>query len=476
MPRNASALLARNARLHARRLGALVGLVFLALLTLSCASSNQLSRRSEESMKAGQTTRAYDWARRALDKDPMNDQARANMTAAATVMSADWKLRVRTLAANDSLQGAEAALEFGRFRAELARYQVVLPFDKPFRDDESRILNAAADHDYRAALACLDNHQPKHAYRLFVDSGRFAPGFRDIALRIPKAYELALTRVAILPFANQTEVPGLSKEMADHLYGELDDHINPREFQFTRLVDAEEVYAKMTVSELDRLDRDQAIQIGRKLGARCVVWGRYSGMSANSTTGLYHQKIYRHYTDPDPSVKERDRYEEGNFTAVTREREVKIQYQFEVLDTDDEQTLARRGAESRAVANTIYSAFQARGSCDDYCLLPPALKSADPKRAEQVDKEWQASFGNWTLSKVLLNARESRSRTRYRPEHRSEFMRASYIFPVFLDDLPSPNDMALIALDGTWKPVYEALRELDDDDRVPAPAAGSISR
>jgi hypothetical protein len=476
MPRITSALLARTARSSTGRAGALVGLVFLALITLSCASSNTLSRRSEESLKQGQTTRAYDWARKALDKDPMNDQARANMTVAATAMSADWKARVRTLAASDSLQGAEAALEFGHFRAELARYRVVLPFDKEFRDDESRILNAAAGHAYRVAIDCMGNHQPKRAYNLFVDAGRFAPGFRDIAVRIPKAYELALTRVAILPFANQTEVPGLSREMADRMYAELDDRLNPREFQFTRLVDAEQVYSKMTVSELDRLDRDHAIQIGREVGARCVVWGRYTAMTANSSTGLYHQTIYRHVVDPDPSVKERDRYEESNFTAVTRERVVKVQYQFEVLDTDDEQTLARRGDESRAVANTIYSVFQARGECDDYSLLPPALRNADSKRAAQVDKEWQATFGNWTLSKVLLKARESRSRTRYRPENRNEFLKASYIFPVFLDDLPSPNDMAVIALDGTWKPVYEVLRDLDDDDRVPMPAAGSVGR
>jgi hypothetical protein len=180
--------------------------------------------------------------------------------------------------------------------------------------------------------------------------------------------------------------------------------------------------------------------------------------------------------DPDPSVKERDRYEESSFTAVTRQREVKLQYEFEVLDTDNEQTLARHGDQSRAVANTFYTLFQARGDCADYCLLPPALKRADPRRAEQIDKEWTASFGSWTLSKLLTTARESRSRTRYRPEHRKDFLNASFVFPVFLDDLPSPNDMALIALDGTWKPVYAVLKDLDDQDLAPPPTAESVGR
>jgi len=474
MPRRGSTPVERFIGLTMTRRAGHLGLALLGLLALSCGSSNRLARRSEESLKNGQTSRAYEWARKALDKDPRNDVARANMTIAATKMSADWKERVRTLAANDSLQGAEGCLEFAHFRAELAHYQVVLPFDKLFRDDESRILGAAASHDYREALVCLDNHQPKRAYLAFVDAGRFVPGFRDIAVRIPKAYELAITRVAILPFANQTDVPGLSKEMADRMYGEIDDHLGPRQFQFTRLVDTDQVYAKMTVSQLERLGRDDAIQIGRELGVRRVVWGHYAGLHANSTTGLYRGTVYRHVIDPDPSVQNRDRYEENSFTAVTRQREVKVQYEFEVLDTDNEQTIARHGDQVSAVANTFYTLFQARGDCADYCLLPPALKNADPRRAEQVDKDWTATFGNWTVGKVLTTARDSRSRTRYRPEYRKDFVNASFVFPVFLDDLPSPNDMALIALDKTWKPVYDVLKDLDDDDVAPTPAAESV--
>ncbi len=145
-----------------------------------------------------------------------------------------------------------------------------------------------------------------------------------------------------------------------------------------------------------------------------------------------------------------------------------------MLDVNNEQTLARHGDESHAVANTIYSLFQAKGSCDDYCLLPPDLKSANPKHAEELDTQWGATFGSWTLSKLLFKARESRSRTRYRPEYRKEFLNASFVFPVFLDDLPAPNDMALIALDDTWKPVYEALKDLDDEDEAQPPAADSV--
>jgi hypothetical protein len=452
------------------------GVVMLAALTVSCASSNKLAQRSEDSLRSGQASHAFEYARRALDKDPRNDKARADMTAAATVMATDWKHRVRNLAAGDSLQGADAALDYARFRAELVHYQVVLPFDKSYHDDEALILAAAANHSYRAGLEDLAQHSPKHAYLSFVDAGRYVPGFRDIAVRIPRTYDLAITRVAILPFANQTDIPGLSKIISDHMYGELDDRLNPRQFQFTRLVDNEQVYARMTVSQLEQLSRDEAIQIGRTLGVRRVVWGHFANFKTNSTFGLYHQTIYRHVVDPDPTVKDRDRYEEQDFNAVTRQREVKVSYEFEVIEIQSGQTLTRHGDELRSAANTIYTTFQARGKCDDYCLVPPGLRSSNPDRATQLEQQWGATFGNWTLSKVLLKAREGGSRSHYRPEFRNEFANASYIFPVFLDDLPSSSDMALFALSNTWKPVYDQLQALDAQEDGAAPAADAASR
>lgn len=467
----------RAAGIPAGRIALRLAPVFLGLLVLSCASSNSMTRKSEKSLAEGQTRRAYDWARRALDKDPRNDQARANMRTAATNLSAEWKQRIRDMAAADSLGAADECIEFARFRAELARYEVVLPQDPAFREDEILIRSAAAAHAYRAGMIALDAGQPKAAYRSLVDAGQYVPGYRDLATRIPRVYEMAITRVAILPFANQTDVPGLSKTIADQIYGEVDDRMNPKQFQFLRLLDTEDVYSKMTVSQLERLDRQQAIGIGRQLGARCVIWGSFSGLDAHSTTGLYHQSIYRHVIDPDPTVKDRDRYDETNFTAVTRQRDVKVHCQFEVVDVATGESLDHYGDDMRAVANTYYSLFFARGDISDYYLLPPAVRRSDANRATAVDKEWAATFGSLSLSKVLLTVREgAKSRTRYRPEYRAEFLRSSYLFPVLLDDLPTPNDMAVMALGNAWKPVHESLKQVDDQDLAPVPAVTSRQR
>src|SRR5262245_15206890 len=266
-----------------RRFGRL-GVAALGLFALSCASSSELTRRSDESLKAGHTMRAYDWARRALDKDPKNDQARAHMTEAATQLSADWKRRIRAIAATDTLTAAEVALDYARFRAELVRYDVALAADSAFREDERRIRDAAAAQNYRAAESFLEQREPKNAYRSFVEAERFVPGYGDLDQRIPDTYERALTRVAVLPFANQTDVPGLSKEIADGTFEELERRMTPKGFQFTRLIPAEETYRRVSVAELDGLDREAAVRIGRQLGARLVGWGRNSGITRQSGT------------------------------------------------------------------------------------------------------------------------------------------------------------------------------------------------
>jgi len=103
------------------------GVVLLAALTVSCASSNKLAQRSEDSLRSGQASHAFEYARRALDKDPRNDKARADMTQAAAVLAADWKQRVRNLAASDSLQGADVALDYARFRAAPPRATTTVP-------------------------------------------------------------------------------------------------------------------------------------------------------------------------------------------------------------------------------------------------------------------------------------------------------------------------------------------------------------
>jgi len=89
----------------------------LAVGSLSCTSARELARRSAVALQGGDTEAAYDWARRAVEKEPDSEMARAAMYEAVQLKSTDWKRRIANLADVDSVVAAEQTLEFGRFRA-----------------------------------------------------------------------------------------------------------------------------------------------------------------------------------------------------------------------------------------------------------------------------------------------------------------------------------------------------------------------
>mgnify|MGYP007027452655 CR=1 FL=1 len=110
-------------------------------------------------------------------------------------------------------------------------------------------LHTLADARLSSNVALLNANQ------VFTGANRFAG-----------VVELTNTAVAILPFADQAGVPGISRALADRVYAEVSRHVRPEQFVFTRLVDPGQVYARITVAELDGLTRADAIRIGRRLG------------------------------------------------------------------------------------------------------------------------------------------------------------------------------------------------------------------
>jgi hypothetical protein len=159
--------------------------------------------------------------------------------------------------------------------------------------------------------------------------------------------------------------------------------------------------------------------------------------------------------------KPRPRYEEQRFEAVSRRREVSVAVDFEVLETGGGGRLAQDSQGRTSEAHTVFTRFQPVGSCDDYSLAPPDWE--DGKRRD-LEKEWRATFGSWTVSALLDRARRSPDRTRYESRHRPEFSSAGTSTPVWLDDLPPAEELAHIALSDAWMPLLDILRDLDGKD------------
>lgn len=149
---------------------------------------------------------------------------------------------------------------------------------------------------------------------------------------------------------------------------------------------------------------------------------------------------------------------------VARRREISVALDLEVLETDEGAPLARNKQEESFAVHTVFTRFTPVGSCDDYCLAPPEWKDSD--RGKRVEKEWRGAFGSWTVPALLDRARRDPGRTRYLPQHRSEFSAAGTSTPMWLDDLPPVEDLAYFALSDAWMPMLALLRDLDGRDDV----------
>jgi hypothetical protein len=436
-------------------------IALIAIFALSCASANKLSQRSERELAAGDLRGAYEHARAAIAKQPTNARAQSAFSAAATRLVADRKARILNIAEVDTVAAAQQTLALAELRGEIARYGAALPADTAFARRDAALRVGAAGILYARAERELSARRPKQAWADFRGAAGFASGYRDVGRRIDEAYAQALARVAILPFADQAGVPGISRTLADRMYAEVAPHIRPEDFRFTRLVDPGQVYGRITVAELDVLARGDAVRIGRRLGADQVVTGRVYGLRSRTDTNTYHQTIFRKITERDTSGIRRERFVAQEFQAVEREREVSVHYDLEVVDVEDEASLAAYTDVAAAYARVVFTDYQGQGDCADYCLVPPDLKRSDPARAEKLDAEWKSHFGTWTLPSLLERARKDRSHSRYSSGDRSAFFSDCRERPVWLGELPGENDLATIALDVIWQPVLGMLKELD---------------
>jgi hypothetical protein len=438
-----------------------LSVAFIALLVLGCASANKLSRRSELALMAGDLRGAYEHARHAVEKEPGNARARAAYATAATRLLDDRKARILLIAEVDTVAAAVQTLELSELRSDFLRHGLTPPPDTAFASHETAIRLGAAGIHYRAGERAMAERAPKAAWAEFRSSVRYVAGFRDAPRRTDEAYRLALARVAILPFDDQAGVPGLAKELADRMNDQVGRHLRPEEFTFTELVDPGRVYEHITVAQLGHLTRNDAVRIGRRLGADQVVTGRIHGMRSSTNTTDVRQTIYHRVVQRDTTGKERVRFVEQPLHVVERERTVNVHYEFEVVETEEEASLSAFSKEVEGYARVVFTDFQPVGSTLDYYLYPPDLKKSNPTRAATLDREWKSHFGILSVPLLLARARDDRNRVRYTASHRQDFFGNCHDQPVYLGGLPGENDMASIALDASWKPVLNMLKELD---------------
>ncbi len=432
------------------------------LVLFSCASTSELVRRGQVALDSGDMNRAYDWSRRALDHEAGNAHAREIMSTAAASLMSERKAEVQRLAEMDTVAAARASLELDGFRSELAHYRVTLPPDSAFRSQEAALRNGAARSYYNQGVASLTARFPKRAYRELTEAKRFAPGYGDLGVQFDLAWQHAVTRVAILPFNSEVASSDFARHLSDDVYKQMRYQLTSKRFTFTRLIGEDEVNRNLTVAQAGHLSRDDAVSLGRAVGATRVVLTRIHDLRSDTNTDTYRETIFRKVVEQGQDGKPVTRYDEQGFEAVSRRREISVAFDVEVFETEEGARLGHDSQERSFGAHTVFTHFSPVGSCDDYSLAPPEWTDQD--RGKQVENEWRGDFGSWTLPALLDRARRDPGRTRYEGRYRSDFSAAGTSTPVWLDDVPPVDELAYIALSDSWMPMLAMLRDLDGKD------------
>ncbi len=434
------------------------------LALASCAGPAKLARQSDEALARGDVRTAYDRALRAIEKDPMNQPARDAYTAASRQVAADYRRRVLALASADTLAAADLALEARAFRLDVAHHGTAPESTPDYDTAEQAILATAARVHYRHGRADMAAHLPKAAVDEFNAVRRYDDDYADVAARLDAAFRAATARVVLMPFVDEVGVRGLSQEIGGIVQDQLAQRA-PRELRFTQVLGADQLESVMTVAQARDLGRADAVALARRAGADWIVLGRVRGLRSSTSQHDLTMPLYHRVEEKDDKGVTIVRWEESSLRVVTREREVTVQYDFDVLSTKSGAVLAHHEEPAHAVARVAWTDYRPEEHCDRYALLPPDVRSSDPDRARAVDAQWREQMGSWEVRDLLQRARDQHERSSWSVRYRGDFYGVdTRQRPVWLGALPGEDDMAFVALHDAWRPVLATLKELDSKD------------
>jgi len=444
---------------------ALVPLVCAVVLVPGCAGPAKLAERSEQKLVGGDPMRAWSLATKALDKEPGNRRAQDAALAAATAIGTDWRRRIRALADADTIQAADQVLAFRDFRVGAARYATV-PVDSAWTGTERALCRAAARVHYEFATAALQGSRPKQAWVGLQEVQRYVPGYRDAARLSAKAYEQALTRVAVVPFGVASPRGTLGRDVSDSWRDGLSQAVAPPAARFTRVLLGGDVARAMTVSELDQPSREKAVRVAGRAGAERLVWGWIGGVDTDTRTDTFRDVVSRRVKHEDDQGHEVVEWVDVPILVVARLRTVTVDLRTELISTATGATLAHHEDRPTVTARALWTTYLPEGDLDDYALVSESRRHADPERAKKVEERWHAVAGEGTSLRQVFEARRSTRETpHYRRESLRDFVPGARRF-VFLEELPPADDLALAALVDAWGPLRDDLLRLDGVDEV----------
>lgn len=440
-------------------------LAALALVfVFGCAGPAKLAQKSQEKLDRGEYGRAWDLAVRALQKDAGNAQARAAASEAGNAMARQWEARIHALAASDSLAAADQVLALNDWRVG-ASHWAPISVSPSWAREEAALRSCGARTCYQRGTADLAAKRPKRAWLAFHDAQRYLPDYRDAAKLADKAREKAFARVAIVPLSAASSKAMLGREVAAAWRDDLAERFAPPDVNFTSILGSAAIEQQMSLGQLGRITRPEAIRMASKAGAQRVVWGSIGEIESKTSLHLFTDVVARRITQKNSDGTTTTRWVDVPIEVVARVRTVTVDADYEVVSTRDGATLAHREFQRSTSARVVWTSYAPEGDLAHYALVSDEVRSSNPSRAKAIESKWAEVCGTGTTLRQVLEARRgSRDSGHYVREALPRFVAGTAF--VFLQELPPAEDLAYAALARGWEPLHADLLRLDATDDV----------
>jgi hypothetical protein len=291
---------------------------------------------------------------------------------------------------------------------------------------------------------------------------RFVPDYRDASQRDDVALRQGTTRVAVLPLQSAAGDVNLGRTIASEWSGSLTEHLPAGDY-FTRVLPTDDVERVMSVADLSRTTRADAIRLGAKAGADRVVWGSIGPVDSKSGIHFFQRTIWHLTSGKDASGHAVSSWVEIPIQVVSRTRTVSVDLAYEVISTHGGATLARERSPRNIDARAVWTTYVPEGGPETYTLVTDEMRKTNPDRCQQIESEWASVVGAGTTLAQVLDAK--RARAQRSPEPAEVLARyAAGVGFVMLEDLPSTQELAHAALSASWQPVQHSLVQLDAVD------------
>ncbi|MGH7726951.1 MAG: hypothetical protein ACREOU_16125 [Candidatus Eiseniibacteriota bacterium] len=440
-------------------------LLAATLLAAGCASSNKLAQKSQAQLAEGEVRKAYATALKAIAKDPYNGNAISALRACGNAVLEYDARRFRSLAPMDTIAAAEVALAMDELRYETAQYGVTLHSDARLADEEARVRTSAAAQLVDEGESLLEDRRPKAAYAEFERARSFRPNDTSIVERLARTRELAVDRVLLLPYANDTRARIDSRELSWDMYRHVKDEAGDR-LPFTRLEDPETVWAELFGYGPGRFASEAAYGIAEQHDATRVAWARIYGDRIESHSETFHGMVYRKELAPQPDGSTVTRWREIPVIVRIEDRWVSVAVECEVHQIENRKLIARRSADRGAGWRAVMTTADLTGDPRDYALYTPEQWNTERDACKTRTRAWSEALGTLDVETLVRSSRGRAGTLQVRGTGATSYgsiRRSGESYRVGYGRLPGESMLLEGALQDAWK---EVLATLEVSDRT----------